>query len=296
MIAIVSNPRCGGLGAGDLGRVVEALAGTGEVRLRAVREGESVTEVAREMAGAGAEAVVAVGGDGTVSSVAAALAGTAVRLGVIPRGTSNSVARALGIPLDLDAACAVVAGGRARRIDTAVVADRAMVLMATVGVHERAITTATAEDKSALGVLAYVKEAVAHALADEAFVVELRVGDPRAEPLRLRARALTVANVVPARTVVAQGGDAVVPDDGLLDVTVIDFDGVVDAAATGLHLLQTALAGEPATRDNVAWLRAREVWVDAAPARPLMVDGERHGQTPFHARCVPASLDVLVPG
>lgn len=295
MIGVVANPRCGGLLAGDVGRIVERLGAHDEVRLRVLRPGEDVTALARALADGGCETVVAVGGDGTVSAVAAALIERDELLGIVPRGTSNSVARSLGLPLDLEGACAVITEGIPRRVDTARVADRPMLLMATVGLHERAITTATVAEKQALGVLAYVRGAMAHALADDAFMVELRVDDPTAPPMHLRARALTVANMVPARTVVAQGPDAVRPEDGLLDVTLIDFDSVADAAVTGLHLFQTALAGEPATRDNVAWLRAREVWVDTVPTRPLMVDGERHGQTPFVARCVPASLSVLCP-
>ena len=50
---------------------------------------------------ANAEAVVAGGGDGTVSAVASILAGTPVPLGVLPLGTLNHFAKDLGIPLDL---------------------------------------------------------------------------------------------------------------------------------------------------------------------------------------------------
>lgn len=66
---------------------------------------------------AGAGAVVAAGGDGTVGAVASHLAGSDVPLGILPLGTANDVARSLAIPLDLDAACAVVAGGLAQPID-----------------------------------------------------------------------------------------------------------------------------------------------------------------------------------
>jgi len=61
--------------------------------------------------------VVAVGGDGTVNRVLAAIAGTPARLGIIPRGTSNDLARALGIPFDLAGACEVLRRGHVRRID-----------------------------------------------------------------------------------------------------------------------------------------------------------------------------------
>jgi diacylglycerol kinase family enzyme len=57
----------------------------------------------------GYQAVVAAGGDGTLGTVATQIAGSGLPLGILPLGTSNDTARALGIPLKLDAACAVVA-------------------------------------------------------------------------------------------------------------------------------------------------------------------------------------------
>src|SRR5688572_22083061 len=63
--------------------------------------------------------VIAAGGDGTVSLVAGVLAGTEVPLGILPLGTSNSIAGGLGIPTDLSGAIATIAGGHTRAIDTA---------------------------------------------------------------------------------------------------------------------------------------------------------------------------------
>lgn len=62
-------------------------------------------------------AVVAAGGDGTVGAVATQLAGANVPLGILPMGTSNDVARSLGIPLDLTAACRVIASGVPVEVD-----------------------------------------------------------------------------------------------------------------------------------------------------------------------------------
>src|SRR6266487_926728 len=59
----------------------------------------------------GYHAVVAAGGDGTIGTVATQIAGSGLPLGILPLGTSNDTARALGIPLDLAAASAVVAQG-----------------------------------------------------------------------------------------------------------------------------------------------------------------------------------------
>src|SRR5580658_5951776 len=61
----------------------------------------------RQAVEAGAELVVAVGGDGTVRACAQVLAGGPVPLAIVPRGTANLVATALGLPSALGAALAV---------------------------------------------------------------------------------------------------------------------------------------------------------------------------------------------
>ena len=69
---------------------------------------------------AGARMVVAAGGDGTVRACAQALAGTQVPLAIVPLGTANLAARALGIPPGIGGSLATAFGGHERRIDLAV--------------------------------------------------------------------------------------------------------------------------------------------------------------------------------
>lgn len=65
--------------------------------------------------------VVAAGGDGTVSAATSQIAESDLPLGILPLGTSNDVARALGVPLDLPSACAVIASGIATGVDVGLV-------------------------------------------------------------------------------------------------------------------------------------------------------------------------------
>ena len=97
---LIVNPYAGRLRAHEREHVVEAM------RSRFLLEGFSTTGrdaaigIAKDAAEAGAELVVAFGGDGHVNEVANGIAGTSATLGIIPGGTMNVFARALGIPMD----------------------------------------------------------------------------------------------------------------------------------------------------------------------------------------------------
>jgi diacylglycerol kinase family enzyme len=263
---VILNPRAGSAGEDLPGRIAQALPGCEVVPLD--ERVDPRVEVRRAIA-RGARCVVAAGGDGTVSTVAAELVGSATRLGIVPCGTANSIAAALAIPDGVEEACRVIAEGHARIIDTATVDHRTMLLMATIGLHARAVTSASPEAKAVLGPLAYVSKGVELLLGTDVFEVELTLDEMR-EPFRASVHALTIANIAPPRTFLAQGPPEVCPDDGLLDVTLVAFEGLFDALATSLHLYRNALEGLPAERDNVGFVRAKRVRVRATPPLALL--------------------------
>lgn len=73
--------------------------------------------LAEEAAREGYERVIAVGGDGTVNEVARGLLHTKTALGIIPMGSGNGLARALGLPMNVSRAAAIAAGGHVEAID-----------------------------------------------------------------------------------------------------------------------------------------------------------------------------------
>src|SRR5713101_3360924 len=75
--------------------------------------------VTRRAVAAGVRLVFAAGGDGTVRACAEALAGTGVPLAIVPLGTANLTARALGVPGRADRAVEAGFGGRDVKIDLA---------------------------------------------------------------------------------------------------------------------------------------------------------------------------------
>lgn len=85
------------------------------------------------------EAVLAGGGDGTISAAAASAFASGKPLAILPAGTMNLFARALGMPLDLDQALAAIARGRVTKVDIATANGRPFVHQFGVGIHARLV-------------------------------------------------------------------------------------------------------------------------------------------------------------
>jgi len=116
-----------------------------EIRLT---EPEDLDEALGEAAEAsGLDAVVAGGGDGTLSCAAGHLAGTDRPLGILPLGTLNHLARDAGIPTELDEAAAVIAAGHVRAIDLAEVNGRIFVNNSSVGLYPHMVRLREAEQE-----------------------------------------------------------------------------------------------------------------------------------------------------
>jgi diacylglycerol kinase (ATP) len=76
------------------------------------------TPLARQAIKDGYEIVIAMGGDGTVEAVMRGMVGSKVRLGIIPAGIENNIAKSLGIPINnMEEACALIASRKTRKVD-----------------------------------------------------------------------------------------------------------------------------------------------------------------------------------
>ena len=115
---------------------------------------------------AGAGLVFAVGGDGTVRACASALAGTGIRLAIIPRGTANLAAHALGIPHRLEAALAAGFGGHETLLDLGMAEDAGFVTMFTtmagIGLDAAVVGATRRQPKLRFGWLAYAGAGLGH--------------------------------------------------------------------------------------------------------------------------------------
>jgi len=91
-------------------------------------------KLAHEAGSNGYEAVIAVGGDGSVHEIGAQLIGTTVALGIIPTGSGNGVSRHLGISNTIPKAIEQMLKGKVRPIDTFIVNNQPAIGFAGVGI------------------------------------------------------------------------------------------------------------------------------------------------------------------
>ena len=139
---VIVNAKSGPDATDDDGDVVEAaFAAHGiEAQIHVLKPDEDIADAVDRLLDAGAEAIVAGGGDGTINAVASRLLGREVTLGVLPLGTLNHFARDLGIPFELDAAVKIIADHHVVTTDVGEVDDRIFLNNSSIGLYPRIVT------------------------------------------------------------------------------------------------------------------------------------------------------------
>jgi diacylglycerol kinase (ATP) len=221
---------------------------------------------ARQAVAAGAALLFAVGGDGTVRACAGAVAGTGVPLAIVPLGTANLAARALGLPLRLDAALAAGFSGRDRQVDVPVADGQVFVVMAGIGLDAAVVRATPGPLKDRLGWLAYALAGVPRLPgAGHRFRVRLDGG----EPVARLARCVVAGNagLLPGGFVLLPGARV---DDGLLDAGILSPSGLLDWVPVAGQVLARS------RRDSRFLERhqARRVEIEADTELPRQADGE----------------------
>ncbi|PSB02661.1 YegS/Rv2252/BmrU family lipid kinase [Merismopedia glauca] len=248
--------------------------------------------LAEEAIRQGAKAIIASGGDGTISAASGALIGTGIPLGIISRGTANAFATALELPTTLEGACQTIVNGFTRNVDAAYCNDKPMVLLAGIGFEAQTIDLADRDTKDRLGILAYIFAGLQELRNLSNFETEIETEE---KIVKVTAAAVTVANAAPATSILAQGPAGVIANDGLLDMTIVSPSSMTGAIAASYHLLRTALQGEASERQDIGYLRSKYFKVATTPPQKVVVDGEIIGTTPIEVRCIPGGLIVFSP-
>jgi diacylglycerol kinase (ATP) len=258
------------------------------VRLLEGADVEDAGRLAHDAVNAGVDALVVAGGDGMVHLGVQCVAGTDVPLGVVPTGTGNDFAVALGIPAHDAVAAAEVVGRWAVRTIDAVLTDSAAGKRWFAGVLSAGFDSAVNERANGMS---WPRGRMRYNLA-----ILAELGVFRALPFRVSIDGTTF-EVEAMLTAVGNntsygGGMKVAPaallDDGLLHVTVLRRLGKIEFLRVFPRVYKGTHVDHPAVDVYVA----REVRLEAVGA-VAYADGERIGPLPITATCVPGALRVL---
>ena len=283
---LLVNPRSR-QGAGDLAAALEALPACGvELVIERLGEGRRLGDIVAQHAGKVYLAVVG-GGDGTLNAAADALVAARMPLGILPLGTANDLARTLGVPLDLAAACSVIGEGHLRSIDLGKVNGKLFFNVASIGLGVNVAHRLTGEIKRRWGVLGYaigVRDAWRGTRAFRARVT----CDGRS--VGLRSIHLAVAN---GRH---YGGGMTAAPDASIEDGQLDLWSLRPMTPWRLLTLLPALRrGEHGSAAEVDAMRGEVIEVQTSVPMPINTDGEVTTRTPARFEVVHDALQVLAP-
>ncbi|MDQ6737287.1 MAG: diacylglycerol kinase family lipid kinase [Gemmatimonadota bacterium] len=235
------------------------------------------------------DAIFALGGDGTAIEVMDALTADSPPVGVLPGGTGNLLARALGIPLSVRRAVRALVAGDEAQVDLGRLGDgRRFVIGAGVGIDASMIASTPTEWKRRAGVLAYVMSGTRHVLKRRRFTATVTADGA---VMTRQAGVVLVANFGVLLNGLISLGDGILTDDGLLDVCIFDPASIGDAVRIASKLLLRDFSADPA----MSYMRGSRISVETDRPYRFQADGELIGTTPFVAVVDPLAGRLLVP-
>jgi diacylglycerol kinase (ATP) len=297
-VVVVLNP-ASGRGTGRRSRplleaaLTRAFGVDGNLRRWEIRETTapgSGTEIARRAAKEGAGIVAAAGGDGTYGEVVNGLVGTDACLGVLPLGTGNDFARALGLAGNLDLAARALAEGCPKPIDLGRIGERYFINIAGCGFDAavaKRVNRANRGFRWLHGTAAYVA-AVLQTLATWRAAEMCVTID--GDPMNLRAMLCCVAN-----TPSYGGGMRIAPaariDDGLLDVCILREAGRLEF----LRAFPRVFKGTHLNHPKFFTRTARRITIQSDIPLQVLVDGDVTHATPVTFEVAPSAIRVMMP-
>jgi len=253
------------------------------------KEAGDGVRLAREAAAAGVDAVAVYGGDGTVREVTMGLLDTDVPILILPGGTANAMALALGVPTELAAAASMLACGECtvRQVDIGVMNDECFLIGIGIGVPGELAETADREAKDRLGVLAYFISSI-QALRNAA-TVKYQV-------------------TIDGESFETDGVSCVILNAGQFGIPGVTLAPSIDMSDSKLDLLVFRSKTLPALMSLAAAVmrqdengapfdlyQGREISVVPQPSQPVQVDGEVLAPGPVSARILPCAGRYIVP-
>jgi diacylglycerol kinase (ATP) len=292
---LLVNPTAGGGRAGAILPRLERFFVSQAIPVEVLRTASSEELAVRAKAaiGNGRRLLISVGGDGTFQGLANAAAGTNTLLGIIPAGGGNDFAAAAGLPKDPIAAAQEILCGLPRAMDLlrARTADGKVRMYAGgggLGLDAETASYANGTLRHLPGALRYAVGAFCALLQFSAPEVTLDFPDgehPQSKSIVLLAGVLNT----PTYGAGLRFAPEAQPDDGWLDVVLVERLGALEVLEVLPRLIQSGSVGIPQIRR----FRARRVRLSANRSTMFHGDGEILGPAPVDIEVARGVVQVL---
>jgi YegS/Rv2252/BmrU family lipid kinase len=255
--------------------------------LRLTSEPGDACRLAREAVAEGYETIVAAGGDGTINGVVNGVAGSTARMGILPLGTVNVLAKEVGIPEgNLAAAWEIIVKGETLALDLPLANDQYFIQLAGVGLDAEVVRRTSHESKKNFGPLSYILTLVQLAAARPPKVVlESEGWPPREGCFALIGNGRLYGGPFPIFKRASLY-------DGLLDVVLFKNQSHWDV----IRYFQAIAFGTHSELPDVEYFQTSTLRVSGNGEVPVELDGELAGSLPCEFRISPSKLNVLAPG
>jgi len=244
------------------------------------------TELAKNASAAGFDKVFAVGGDGTVNEVAQGLVRTSTKMGIIPKGSGNGLARHLGIPMSVKKSLNILASDKTIRMDTILVNNKLSVNVSGIGFDGHVAGLFGKNGKR--GLLGYVKLVTKEFFGFKEFAIAAHADG---KVLQRNAFILAIANSSQFGNNATISPLASVCDE-LMDVCFIKKVPL----SQSIGFAQKMFTRRIDTSAFVEIIKAKELSINFPEQMPYHIDGEpMEPASTFIIELIPASLTMIVP-
>jgi YegS/Rv2252/BmrU family lipid kinase len=291
-VKLIANPGAGKVSesAANLITVIGYLEKNGlKVDVAFAKPKEEATPIAKQAAKGKYKIVIAMGGDGTIEAVMRGLVGSKARLGIVPTGTENNIAKSLGIPIDLEQACALITSNNFSKLDVGQLTTSkgkkfSFFEMASVGLSAAIYPDAI---KAVSGKIAGMKDSAMTLIHQETRPKVFLTLDGESK-IEVDTMLVMVSNtpVFGKKFLVAPNASL---QDGLLDISVYQDFGKAELLGYYAKVMDGGYSGN----GKVQHYQARKLKVKSSPKMKVMADGVELGKGTVTIKMRPGALRVI---
>jgi len=291
-VKLIVNPGAGNVS--EAGKNLKLVKGYLEksgfkVDLAFAKPKEEATSIAKRAVKNEYKLVIAMGGDGTIEAVMRGMVGSKTHLGIIPAGTENNIAKSLGIPQDMQEACALLAADHVYKLDMGQVKTGKgkkydFFELATIGLSAAIYPDAV---KAGAGKLSSIKAAISTLIKQEVKPKVFLTLDDESK-IEVDTMLVMVSNTpVFGKNFLVAPGESL--HDGLLDVAVYPDFSKTELLGYYAAVMDGGYSGD----GKVQHYRARKIKVKSSPKLDIMADGIDLGKGTVTIKVRPAALRVI---